>query len=480
MKTKIKEQITCENLLCFLIILCPIFDNVSYAFRHYYNSELSIVTIARPIIPVIISIYMFIKVEKKDKFKLLAIAFIYFLYGAAHLLVTKNLFTGSSYGTIRNEAQYIINFTFSIVLLIIYLYTFVKNNSNLKSEKIEKSITIMLLLYVLLLYISVITKISPYTYPETKVGFKGLNESGNSISAICILSLFIVLPSIGFTTLFKSEKKERIFKIIGIITYLLVSIYMITLIGTRAGLFGILLVTALYVTFEILFRKNKKMIIALILFALLAGVLVLTVGSSTISRRKQISEAKNLMIDKSTGQVGNMTIDMLDLKNNILNGNVTEDYLPKANQQAVLDLHEYTKMHNTPGNDLRTLQLMYNIFLVKNQRNALTILFGNGYKANLGEMVMENELASIPLNFGIIGFILYLVPFIAIFIISIKKGIQNKKNLTIKYVMLQSALLLSFILSWMSGYVFFPISSMILVVTICTLLIIEMKKIERT
>ena len=57
------------------------------------------------------------------------------------------------------------------------------------------------------------------------------------------------------------------------------------------------------------------------------------------------------------------------------------------------------------------------------------MLFGNGFKTNFREMVMENELASLILNFGILGFILYVAPLIIVLVIATKNIICNIINL---------------------------------------------------
>lgn len=90
--------------------------------------------------------------------------------------------------------------------------------------------------------------------------------------------------------------------------------------------------------------------------------------------------------------------------------------MSEAQKKAVLDLFEYCKEKNIAGNNTRKQQLMYNIYLVKEQKSMVGILFGNGFKTNFREMVMENELVSFLLNFGIIGFILYVSPFVLILI----------------------------------------------------------------
>ena len=42
---------TMENLLCFFIIICPILDVSSFVFRNIFNTNISISTFVRPIIP---------------------------------------------------------------------------------------------------------------------------------------------------------------------------------------------------------------------------------------------------------------------------------------------------------------------------------------------------------------------------------------------------------------------------------------------
>ena len=411
MKQKIKELLTLENIICMLVILCPIFDIASFTFRDYFKTNISITTIIRPIIPLVVAIYILIKSNNKERIKLIVIAVVYLIYGIIHLNIMKSLLKESSYGNVNNEFQYICNFTFLIIYLIIFSYTFLlKDKSyNTHTIKLEKAITIMLLIYILSIYFSIFTNTSSYTYTETKTGFKGLIESGNSLSAIILLSLFIVIQNIKKIKK-ESPKNEKVWCIISAILYILVAVYLVTMLATRTGLFGVVIVTFMYGILQIIFTKNKKLIIVMIAFLGIMAILLGVFGSNTIKRRKQIKESKNTLIDSSTGEVGNMTKDMLDIKNRILEGTIEEDFMSEAQEQSVLDLHKYAKEHNIAGNDLRKLQLIYNIYLVKNQKMPIAILFGNGYKTNYREMVMENELASMVLNFGIVGFILYIVP----------------------------------------------------------------------
>ena len=515
---KNRKIISVENLLCLFIILCPLFDILSFITRNIWQSKISVSTFIRPIIPVLVGIYIFIKADKKHKKFFLILAFTYILYAIIHLYIMKSLITGCSYGNVINELQYVFNYTFLIIYFIIYVYTFVKkreNKSNINDnlKKLRNSIVIMNFIYIVSIYFSIIIGKSSPTYTETGLGYKGFIESGNSLSAILILSMFIVLYVIKdnskatreFLISIKKDKFNNIAKskqidnkniskkktnstqinfkenitmfFLASITYILTSVYLIKLIGTRTGLIGTVLVLFVFTLADILINKNKKIAIVGISIICIIAVLIVSFGSNTIKRRKEVNLSQYTIIDEKTGEIGTMTGDMLRIKNKIIDNELEEGYMSEAQKESVIDLYNYTKKHNIAGNDTRKQQLMYNLFLMKNQKNIITLLFGNGYKTNFREMVMENEFASMFLNFGLIGFILYMGPFIATFIFSVYVAIRNKK-FNLEYVILQCALGLSFVLSWMSGYVFFATSCMIVIVVISTILLMKLKNIN--
>lgn len=515
---KNRKIISVENLLCLFIILCPLFDILSFITRNIWQSKISVSTFIRPIIPVLVGIYIFIKADKKHKKFFLILAFTYILYAIIHLYIMKSLITGCSYGNVINELQYVFNYTFLIIYFIIYVYTFVKkreNKSNINDnlKKLRNSIVIMNFIYIVSIYFSIIIGKSSPTYTETGLGYKGFIESGNSLSAILILSMFIVLYVIKdnskatreFLISIKKDKFNNIAKskqidnkniskkktnstqinfkenitmfFLASITYILTSVYLIKLIGTRTGLIGTVLVLFVFTLADILINKNKKIAIVGISIICIIAVLIVSFGSNTIKRRKEVNLSQYTIIDEKTGEIGTMTGDMLRIKNKIIDNELEEGYMSEAQKESVIDLYNYTKKHNIAGNDTRRQQLMYNLFLMKNQKNIITLLFGNGYKTNFREMVMENEFASMFLNFGLIGFILYMGPFIATFIFSVYVAIKNKK-FNLEYVILQCALGLSFVLSWMSGYVFFATSCMIVIVVISTILLMKLKNIN--
>ena len=149
--------------------------------------------------------------------------------------------------------------------------------------------------------------------------------------------------------------------------------------------------------------------------------------------------------------------------------------MTKKEQKAIIDLCEYAEKINLSNVNLRKQQLIYNIFLIKEQRSILLILFGNGYKNQTGELVMEMEIPGLICNFGIFGFLLYMGPFIILFIVNSWWILKNIKKLNVQKIMYITGCGLALGLSLFSGYVFFVFSSMTMVIILNILLFKEIQ-----
>lgn len=449
------KKITLDKLLCLSIILCPILDCLSFIFRNTFETTISPSTFLRPIISIIVILCIFIK--DRNRWKIFGVGIIYGLYAIIHLYFFNKIHTGSSYGSLLHEAQYIVNYSFMILNLFLYMYVFRENNI----ENLKKSILIANGIYIISIYVAIITGTSSTTYLEG-MGYKGWFESGNSLSAILILSEFIILSMI------KQFKPKWI-----ILTLIaLIGIYLTTQIGTRVGLYGFILVLVLYIITEILYGliKNKKINKKIMLIGaggFLAILILVTIfGSSTITRRQLIKEQSETSYDEEQQDVAHLTGDVIKIKEAIESGNIEEGYLSEAQEKSFLELYDIANKYEFKSNDQRLHQIVYNILLVKNQNNINLISFGNGYLNNFRELVLEMELLSFLLNFGIFGFILYIVPFITILIYSGIKIIKNIKNINQEIIMLFLGTGFCYVLSLLSGYVFFNSSSMMIVISL--------------
>ena len=399
---------------------------------------------------------------------MLAIGTIYALYGLVHLVLFQQLKTDMSYSNMIHEAQYIVNYSFFALNLFIYTYIFKEKETN----KLKMSVLIALAIYIISIYLSIITKTSSSTYIEG-MGFKGWFESGNSLSSILTLGLFVVVPMI------KKVKKYIMLPLLAGI-----GSFMCLLIGTRVGLFGFILVLGVYVAAEVITSViQKKKINKILLGCIIAGVIgticfVVVLGSNTLARRKHLKDIEGDIVDN--GEQSHISGSLLKIKNRIEQGNLPEFELSKPAQKSILDLYNYANEHNIINNDMRRQQTLYNIFLVKNQANPLLMLFGNGYMVNFRELVLEVEMLALLTNFGLFGFVLYVGPLLSIFIYGIIVGIKNRKKIDTEYLMLLGGIFLSFALSTLSGYTFFNSSSMMMVVVLGALMVKKIFEIKKS
>ena len=459
-KNKINTKDLIENLLVIFLILCPIFDIVSFVFRNTFNTSMSPSTILRPLIPLIVFIDIFIK--SKHKLKIFIITVIYGIYALVHLLLFNTVNTGFSYSNVVHEMQYVMNYTFTIIILFIYICTFKDKDK----EKLQKGVISAVSIYIASILLSLITNTSSSTYIEEGTGIKGWFESGNSISAVLVLSLFVLLSNGN-----KNYKKIIIGEII------ILGIFLCLLIGTRVGLLGFIIALVSFVFAEIVGKViknskiNKKIIIGAISAIVVVLIIVTLVGSNTIERRKHLKDIESNIVDKTTNQEAHITGSLMEIKEKIDNGQIEDTYMNEAQKKSLLELYDIANKLEITNNDQRMQQLIYNTLLVKNQANPLLTIFGNGYMNQYRELVLEMDIPAFLFNFGILGFLLYFGPFLAIFVYGIYFGIRKIKKIDAEYIMYTLGIGMAFAISVFSGYVFFNMSTVTFIAVICALLI---------
>ena len=465
------------NSLFVLIIILPILDMSSFIFRNFFGTSFSPSTFIRPIIPLVLITIIFFK--NKFKLKLFLITIIYAIYCILHLYIFSTLHYGISYGPLSHELQYLINYSFAIINLFIFLFIFYKNDNY---KKINIAVLIANGIYILSIYISIFTKTSSTTYLEGQ-GYKGWFESGNSISSILVLNLFIIF------TLLKKDQKKYI-KVLATIEIILSAIFLAFLLGTRTGLFGIFIVCILYIASRIFeFIKNKiinhsfnlkhKLILILsIVICILLSLLLIIKGSSYLARRKYLESLNDDIIDIRTGNPAHVTGDILKFKEQIENNQIDDSFASESVRKSIIELYNTANKYSLNSTNRRLQQLIYNFYLVKNQSNVIAILFGNGFLNNYGELILEMEIPAFLFNFGIFGFTLFFIPFLALFIYYMYIGIKNIKKIDAEFVFLLSAILLTFVLSFLVGQLLFNSSLMIIMASINALLL--NKSIELT
>lgn len=464
---KIKRKLNIENLLAVFIIICPILDIASFIFRNIFNTKISPSTVIRPIIPMIAFIYYFIKADKKYKLKMFGISVVYGIYAIIHLILFTTVRSESSYSNISHELQYLVNYTFMILIL----YVFIKTFKEKLTERLEKATMISVGIYLLSIILSIVTNTMSSTYIEG-MGIKGWFESGNSISATLILSMYILLMN-------KNKKYRKII----ILELILMGIFLTLLIGTRVGLYGYILTIGIFILVKSnifnIHKINKKIVIAGGTSIALIVLIITLVGSNTFTRRQHLKDIESNIVDSSNNEEAHLTGSLMEIKDKIDSKQIDNKYMNEVQQKSVLELYDIANKLQISNNDQRMQQLLYNAILVKNQANPLLILFGNGYMNQFRELVLEMDIPAFLFNFGIIGLFLYFVPFLVIFIYAFYWAIKRYKIIDQQYIMYLLGLGLAFALSVFSGYVFFNMSTDSIIIVICVLLLNKVEEVKK-
>ena len=264
----------------------------------------------------------------------------------------------------------------------------------------------------------------------------------------------------------------------------LIGAYLTTLLGTRTGLLGFIIVIAAYAVLSLLHglihnkNVNKKILVAVVSVFAIIGVVVVIFGSRTFERRSQLQNRENEIYDDMTGSTAHVTGDMVNLVKQIKEGTMSTEYMPEDMQQTMLEVYNMANEKEIPYTNMRALQFMYHSTLVKNQNSIPMLLFGNGYMTHFYEMIFEMEVPAFLYNFGVIGFFLYFMPFLAIAIYGLYMLIKNIKNVSVEFAMVVAGAWFAIFVSFLSGYTFFNSSTMMIIIALCSFIINYTKNIE--
>jgi len=468
---KMKEKLKIEYLFYLFLVISPFLDAFSYWYREWFPKvSVSPTTILRLVIPCILLLFIFIRNRKGRKYLMIG-GGVYFLYAVFHLLIYQKFLTGSAYGSVFHEAQYILNYTYMISLFYLCYYFSCEG----RLSKLKQALTWFLTGYVFLLYLALITHTSSSTYIDG-VGYKGWNASGNAVGSLLLITQVILIPY------FFEEKKWYHFLLL-----IATGVYLMVFLGTRVGLLGFPLTLGAYFFCFLLGRRGKgvisrkKVIVSCFLFILLLGSSFFFIShSSTLKRQKNLEKEQNQVVDQKTGEVSHITGDALAYVEKIEKGKMDTKFMDKAQQKSLVEMKKTADSLELDNSKRRVQQVFYHTYLIKNQKSILRILFGNGYLANYSEMTLEMELLSLLYNFGLFGFVLYLGFFVIIFVKAVVTLIWNfsRRNATYFYYLFGVAFV--YLLSLMAGYTFFHVSCMVVIVLLHILLNQECCNLEES
>lgn len=498
-----KRKVTIDNLLqniiCLYIVFLPILDIISFLFRNKLGLNSSPITYIRPLMLISMIVLFFFLLNKKSKVKLIIYNIVILIYAFVHMYIFKKGMQGATIYPLKEELRYIAYYAFggNIIFLIIlklkeeflantYNYDIkINKDSGIKindkvflKNKYKWSILITSFIYIIILYLTMITKTASYTYSDSKTGYKGFFESGNVLSNVLVFLEILVF------IIFSKEKKENIkTKIFAGLNFFLLAIYNFIFLGTRTGKYSTILLMIVYMMAYIFCKirnyilnkkyicenKNKsnllKMVIMFFAIVIFLGASILIVKKyknniniASNKRREYLEENQKQLLTEDKQKLS-VTLEIHNLNKKIKNHEISESFLSKNEQEALIETEEIAISKNLTGHDRRKAQTIYNFILVKKQKSILNILFGKGHLLSYGEMTLEREILAIPMDFGLIGFTLFLVPYIFLAIQIILLAFRYMRYINIEYIISIYGILLAFILSYAAGAVYYPMAS---------------------
>lgn len=454
-----------SKIINFLIFTSPILDLI-ISLVQYKFSKLSILgTAFRGLILLFfVAFALFSKKEKDNKLSkyILILGTYMIIFLINRMIVYPEYF--------KSEFVGLIKYMFFPLLLASLIIILKDENKN----KINNTIYLTAIIYLLLLLVPTITNTGLLSYENSKVGSVGWFYSPNEISSIVsILSPFVIIKTIKENNLY--------YKILYIIIACLY-IFTICNIGTKTPVFALIIVTVsvLFMLGIRYFEKKhnlKKFILNFSITLLLLCTTIISFAFGAISENMGLQEDiyKDAVL-KNDPKNNNEKTSNDDTKS-------IYDLTLKDNEYSFLYDNFYNnKTFNYNSNKYINLILssrdIYAVEKFKNLDNYNTYdyLIGLGKNQRINNQIVENNIEidflDILFNFGIIGFIIY---FAGVFYILIKllkylfknfnKVVNSDENCE-----LYLGVLIAFLISTTSGHVLgAPSVSFLLAIVIAVL-----------
>ncbi|KYZ65041.1 O-antigen ligase family protein [Bacillus sp. GZT] len=335
------------------------------------------------------------------------------------------------------EVKFIMKSVYPIVLLFGYIIALkeLKNNEYAFHKIITYFLYATLILSISLIA-AMVTGTDFQSYPHSKIGSRGWFFAGNDLSAIfAIMFPIVVLYSVHKTTSF-----SKFYYWIPTVLAMYASI----MVGTKVG-YGAIVVTlgvALLFSFiEYMMNRKKEgkgsthFVNTVVAAVVLGGLLVLT---------PQTPIAKNMSIHLQMYEYKKSVQEEKDRKE----GKVIKEEEHK--QGELTDSEMKSLIYSDRDKFLKVYKQYYKEAPLSQK------LFGMGYAGNYTTKMklVEMDFHDLFFAFGIVGFLMYLLPLLYFGIKIFIRIITNfKKLFSVKHMLLASTLVLSFGIGFMSGHV---------------------------
>lgn len=449
------------HFLLLFIVLQPIIDLLTSFSIYILHMSATVGIVVRFTVMLLILIYLLLNWKKPGVTKYLLYLCLLGIVLAAGLINNMIVKDPVSFG---GEVKFILKCVYPIVLLFGYILAFKELKD--KQYVYHKLLTYFLYASVIVssvMVISIATGTDFPSYPHSKLGSRGWFFAGNDLSAIFAVTFPIVV-------LYSIQKTTSFTKVYYWIPTLL-AMYGSIMIGTKVG-YGAVLITlciALLFSFiEYIVQRKKDgkgftylvntVVTAVVLGGLIA-VTPLTPISKNMGIHLQIYEYKKSVSEEQARQEGKV---------------IKEDpeAAEKHAQGKLSDSEVKSLIYSDRDKFLKVYQQYYEEAPLSQK------LFGMGYAGNYTVKIklIEMDFHDLFFAFGIIGFLIYLLPFLYFGIRLLIRVFANfKAIMTVKYMLLASTLALGLGIAFTSGHVLTAPAVSIFFVAVLAYLIVDLE-----
>lgn len=357
------------------------------------------------------------------------------------------------------EVKFILKSVYPIVLLFGYIIALkeLKNNDYVFHKIITYFLYATLILSVSLIA-AMVTGTDFQSYPHSKIGSRGWFFAGNDLSAIfAIMFPIVVLYSVHKTTSF-----SKFYYWIPTVLAMYASI----MVGTKVGYGAIVATLGVALLFSFIqYMMNRKkegkgfthLVNTVVAAVVLGGLLVLTPHTPI---------AKNMSIHLQMYEYKKSVQEEKDREE----GKVIKEEEHK--QGELTDSEMKSLIYSDRDKFLKVYKQYYKEAPLSQK------LFGMGYAGNYTTKMklVEMDFYDLFFAFGIVGFLMYLLPLLYFGIKIFIRIITNfKKLFSVKHMLLASTLVLSLGIGFMSGHVLTAPAVSIFFVVILAYLIVDLE-----
>ncbi|PFN07190.1 MULTISPECIES: O-antigen ligase family protein [Bacillus cereus group] len=364
------------------------------------------------------------------------------------------------------EIKFILKSTYPIVLLFGYILVFRElKDKQYTSDKLITYFLYSSLIVSIVMIVSIASGTDFSSYSYDKIGSRGWFFAGNELSSILAITFpMVVLYSVQKTTSF-----SKIYYWIPTI----LAMYAGIMVGTKVGYGAIVLtlgITLLFSFIEYMMQRKKvdkgvshfvNTFVVLVVLGSLLAVTPLTPIAKNMGIHLQIYEDKKLASEEQARKEGKIITEDPEEAKRRAEGKLTSG---EMNSLIYSDRDTFLQVYKRYYKEAPTSQKLLGMGYAGNYNNADTI------------KLIEMDFHDLFFAFGIIGFLLYLLPFVYFGVRLFIRVITNFKSImTVRYMLLASVIMLALGIAFTAGHVLTAPAVSIFFVVILAYVIVDLK-----